>query len=247
MLLSFPRTRPWHRYHTCQPHHQSLRNKSPRRPLGDVIGIEVRRDKPRPVTATCEGHRHRYKFAWADTPDGPVITDLRIVPIDEAPITRRDLARVPIERLAAAAKRHDTDEAAETWAGASRAFADAATHAGLPSTGYEWLAAYRPTEAGLIAATQRQGVQVPGRKPGRPRLPDEHYEVVALHARQAAYDGIRSIARYVQERMADAGTAGELATVQGWIKEAKRRGLIGPEELRRARRSRTTPPRGTQP
>jgi transposase len=40
--------------------------------------------------------------------------------------------------------------------------------------------------------------------------------------------------------MAERGHAAELETVQGWIKEAKKRGLIAPDELRKPKRSKGT-------
>ncbi|TDO16927.1 hypothetical protein EV580_0091 [Mycobacterium sp. BK086] len=63
---------------------------------------------------TCHGHDHRYEFAWSDTDNGPVITDLRVISDAGTPITSRSLKRINAEVLARSAKRHDTDEAAET-------------------------------------------------------------------------------------------------------------------------------------
>lgn len=80
---------------------------------GGVTGVSVDRTAERPVTITVSGHAHRYEFAWRATPEGPIITDLRVISDDEIPITSDTLRKINTGRLAASAARADTARAAE--------------------------------------------------------------------------------------------------------------------------------------
>ncbi len=89
-------------------------DKLPRRIRnGGVTGVSVDPAAERPVTITVSGHDHRYEFAWCATPDGPIITDLRVMSDDETPITSDTLRKINTGRLAASAARADTPAAAE--------------------------------------------------------------------------------------------------------------------------------------
>lgn len=85
---------------------------TPRRP-GEVVGVEVTPTDPRPVRITLFDHPHRYEVAWAQTDDGPVITDLRITSNDGTAITSNSVRRINVERLAKTAARHHTPQAAQ--------------------------------------------------------------------------------------------------------------------------------------
>lgn len=88
------------------------RGYSPRR-AGEVVGVSVRSDEDRPVHMTISGHAHTYEFAWRDTANGPVITDLRVTSGDGTPITSNTLRRINTDTLARAARRYDTSQAAD--------------------------------------------------------------------------------------------------------------------------------------
>jgi len=57
----------------------------------------------RPFHIECHDHAHSYEVAWRDTPDGPVVTDLRVTSPDGTPITVSSLRRIDPDRLARAA------------------------------------------------------------------------------------------------------------------------------------------------
>lgn len=78
-----------------------------------MVQVSSRRSDERPVQIRCRDHAHYYEFAWRDTDDGPVITDLRVTSDDGSPITMDSLRRINTVRLAHAAQIHDTDAAAE--------------------------------------------------------------------------------------------------------------------------------------
>ncbi|MCD2119437.1 MULTISPECIES: hypothetical protein [Rhodococcus] len=214
--------------------------RSPRRPpVGEVIGATVAprgNDRPpRPITVQCEGHAHHYEIAWEDTENGPVITDLRIFSPDGTPITKRSLARINPDRIAAAAKRTDTEELAEAGRMLKESLGNLAESYGMSRSGFEWTETFRGTSAGYLAAARKIGTLDSPRR-GRPALPPEHFESVAELAREAHTAGSRSIARYIAQRMPYGdGSQPAIETVNGWLKRCKKLGLIEPGELRKPR------------
>ena len=134
------------------------RNSPPsrRRPAGDVAGVSVDRppDDPRPVTVEVAGRRCRYELAWTVIDGRPAVTDLRVVARDGEPVSQTDL-RVNLARIAAVVASRDTPHAREVWAGVAQAFADAAERSGLPRTGFEWWASYRPDWREVDQAVRR--------------------------------------------------------------------------------------------
>lgn len=214
---------------------------SPRR-AGEVVGVEVVPGDDRPVKITLHGHAHRYEIAWQATPSGPIVTDLRIVPTEEAePITTNSVRRINVERLARTAAMHDTLEAAV----ATRELAQAVQAVtGEPS----WLETFRFTD-GVIDAMVRhapEGATLPQkRKGGRPRLSTDFLVNVAGWAKQAATQG-HAIYPYVAQRASEEigyTTADE--TVKGWVRRCKEAGLLKPDDLRRRRTPRTATPTPT--
>lgn len=90
------------------------KNSHRRRPRsGAVTHVSAKRGEERPVRIECRDHAHHYEFAWRDTDDGPVITDLRVTSDDGSPITDDSLRRINTVRLARAARTYDTDAAAD--------------------------------------------------------------------------------------------------------------------------------------
>jgi len=81
--------------------------------VGEVTGVEVDRRRKRPVKITIYGHAHSYQVAWRNTDDGPIITDLAVSSDEQRAITTDDLKRINAKTLALAARRYDTDSAAE--------------------------------------------------------------------------------------------------------------------------------------
>ena len=192
-------------------------NYSPRR-AGEVVGVEVRPDDPRPMAVTCHDHAHTYEIAWTDTDAGPVVTDLRVISTTGEPITSAALRRINPERLA-------------------RAAVDAATGT---TEGHDWLDGYRFTEGTVDSLAQHAppGVTPPApRRGGRPKLSREFVAQVAQWARVAAPMGGSVYERVADLAAAHLGHDVSDETVKGWIRRCKAEGLLARDELRKPRRT----------
>lgn len=210
-------------------------NYSPRR-AGEVVGVEVRPDDPRPMAVTCHDHAHTYEVAWTDTDAGPVVTDLRVTSTTGEPITSAALRRINPERLARAAAAHDTAGNARA-ASELRAAVDAATGA---TEGHDWLDEYRFTEGTVDSLAQHAppGVTPPApRRGGRPKLSREFLAQVAQWARVAAPMGGSVYERVADLAAAHLGHDVSDETVKGWIRRCKAEGLLARDELRKPRRT----------
>jgi len=219
----------------------ALGGYSPRR-AGEVVGVEVVPEDDRPVKITLHDHPYRYEIAWQETAAGPIVTDLRIMPIENAVrITTNSIRRINVDRLARTAAMHDTPEAAE----AARRLAQAVQAVtGEPS----WLETFRFTE-GVVDAMARHappGAKLPQkRKGGRPRLSTDFLTNVAVWAKQAETQG-HAIYPYVAQRAAERiGYTAADETVKGWVRRCKDIGLLKPGDLRRPRTPRTPTPTPT--
>lgn len=241
---------------------------SPRR-AGQVVGVSVVARQPRPVRIALFKHPHTYEVAWVKTDDGPVVVDLRIVAADGAPITSRDLRRVPVERLAKVAALYDTPANAKVWrelAGAlSDAFADADPTV-LVAGGLAWL---EEQGAADVAETVREQVadrgasvvladsvadvethrfvtpasrpRTPKGKAGRPtEWGTDFLARVADWARLAAKQGDSVYPRVIDRASRELDCDVSKDQVKHWIRQCKREGLLAADELRPPRRRRQT-------
>lgn len=126
--------------------------------FGDVGPVRVG-SGPRPVTVYLHGHPCAYEVRAARTPDGPVLLDLRVVPLEHGDPLPADLLRaLPVRRLAAAAVQFGTSD---NW-----------TPEPVPVEELDWSRFARPE-----------------RRIGRPAHGPDHYAEVAEAARAARAAG----------------------------------------------------------
>ncbi|MGY4652502.1 hypothetical protein [Mycobacterium sp. URHB0021] len=211
---------------------------SPRR-AGEVVGVEVNADDPRPVTITCHDHAHTYEVAWRETADGPVITDLRVTSLDDVPITSNSLKRINTDRLARTAAMHDNPQSADA-AKKLRQTLDAATGT---TKGHDWIERFRFTDGVIDAMAKHAPTGTALAKPrraGRPALPRQFLAQVAAWAREESVQG-GGVYRRVADRATTAlGHDVSDETVKGWIKRCKDADppLLARDELRQPRKPR---------
>jgi len=218
----------------------SKRGYSPRR-AGEVVGVSVHADEPRRVWVTVHDHAHTYEIAWTETPDGPVITDLRVCSGNGAPITSETLRRINTDTLLRAAVRYDTTEDAAA-ARELRSSVDAAIgDSSIDTSGVESLR----FADGIVDAMARHlppGATLPtpeASRGGRPKLSREFLAQVADWAREGR-ERNAAVYPYVADRAA-AQLGRDVAdeTVKGWIRRAREAGLLAPGDLRKPRTPRT--------
>jgi len=138
--------------------------------FGDVGAVRTRRG-PRPVTVHLHGHPCAYEVRAARTPDGPVLLDLRVVPLEDGDHLPPDLLRaIPIRRLAAAAVQQGVSD--------------------------NWLPEPDSAEPEELDWSR---FRRPERRIGRPAHGPEHYAEVAEAARAARAAG-ESARRVIAER-----------------------------------------------
>lgn len=163
---------------------------------GDVRSVRGVVGSPRPVHVTLAGHNCTYEVRAGRTIGGPVLLDLRVVPLDGGQITADDLHAIPVRRLAAAAVElgqvFPEDDA-------------------LPDAG--------PIEVDWSRFNQPEK---PARKrAGRPPTHGpEHFAQVAELARQSRASG-KSARRAIAERW----TVGQ-PTADKWMRQARELGLL---------------------
>ncbi|WKG08186.1 roadblock/LC7 domain-containing protein [Nocardia sp. PE-7] len=188
----------------------------------------------RPVSITCHDHVHHYELAWRDTPDGPVITDLRITSTDGSPITKRTLSRIDPDRLAVYAAGADSMDARVRARELREVFEATAKHHGLPAEGYEDLEEVRFTKAGVWQAF-RESESPP--RVGRPPLTMDHYQRVAALVLSPEGQKAKSVAEFIRKRMPYAdGDEPSREVVYDWIKGCKTRGLLAADAVRKPKR-----------
>lgn len=154
---------------------------------------------PRVARVFLHGHPCVYEVRAARTPDGPVLLDMRVTPLENGqPITAATLKSIPVRRLAAAAI-------------AAGAFSPADDQ--LP-----------PEEPEALDWSRWSEPEKPKRKrAGRPPVyGPEHYAEVADEARAARAAG-KSARRAIAERWSMSET-----TADKWMREARRLGLLEP-------------------
>lgn len=220
----------------------SKRGYSPRR-AGEVVGVNVHADEPRPVWVTVHDHAHTYEIAWADTAAGPVVTDLRVRSDDGAPITSETLRRINTDTLLRAAVRHDTAEDAAAARELRATFDAAIGDSSVDTSGIE---ALRFTDgiADALARHLPPGAMLPTPQPrrgGRPKLSREFLALVADWAREGR-DRNAAVYPYVADRAAaHLGRDVSDETVKGWIKKCResRPPLLRDDDLRKPRTPRT--------
>ncbi len=213
------------------------RGYSPRR-AGEVVGVAVHADEPRPVWVSVHDHAHTYEIAWRDTDAGSVITDLRVHSDSGAPITAATLRRINTDTLLRAARRYDTTEDAALGRELRATFDAAIGDSSVDTSG---IASLRFTEgiADAMAKHLPPGAVVPTSpsQGGRPPLAREFLARVADWAREGR-ERNASIYAYVAERAAaHLGHPVPADTVKGWIQRAKEAEppLLGRDELRKPR------------
>lgn len=163
---------------------------------GDVRSLRACGTPGRPAYVELAGHSCGYEVRAGRTVGGPVLLDLRVVPLDGGQITADDLHSIPVRRLAAAAV------AAELVFPEDDA---------LPDTG--------PTEVDWSRFNQPEKPE--RRRAGRPPTHGpEHFAQVAELARQARASG-QSARRAIAERW----TVGQ-PTADKWMRQARELGLL---------------------
>jgi len=218
---------------------------SPRR-KGEVVGVAVHADEPRPVWVELHDHAHTYEVAWVETDDGPAITDLRVSSGDGTPITQASLRGINTSTLLRAAQRYDTAEHAEAGRERRAAFDAALGDGSVDTSGVESL---RFTESladamakHLPSGTPPRTTPRPGRG-GRPKLSREFLAQVAAWAHEGR-ERNAAVYPYVSDRAAAIlGHPVALDTVRGWIRRAKDADLLAADDLRKPRNPQPTPER----
>lgn len=199
-------------------------------------------DEPRPVWVSVHDHAHTYEIAWADSPAGPAITDLRVRSDDGAPITSESLRRINTDTLLRAAQRYDTAADADAARELRETFDAAVGDSSVDTSGIESL---RFTD-GIVDALIKHappGAKLPTPQPsrgGRPKLSREFLAQVADWAREGR-ERNATVYPYVADR-ATAHLGRDVAdeTVKGWIRRARDAGLLAPGDLRKPRTLRRT-------
>jgi hypothetical protein len=163
---------------------------------GDVRSLRACGTPGRPAYVELAGHSCGYEVRAGRTVGGPVLLDLRVVPLDGGQITADDLHSIPVRRLAAAAVMgglvFDKDNA-------------------LPDTG--------PTEVDWSRFNQPEKPE--RRRAGRPPTHGpEHFAQVAQMARQA-----RSAGQSARRAIAEHWTVGQ-PTADKWMRQARELGLL---------------------
>ncbi len=214
-----------------------------RLPVGEVVDITVHPEADRPVRIECHDHAHYYEFAWRETEDGPVITDLRITSETGIPITKRTLARINADRLAVNAQSADTPEAAERGRALREVLESVAEQSGLPPEMFEWAESMRDPDGDMNAVLRAQGVEFEedDRPTGRPKLPRSHYARVAELVLSPDGRKSRSVAEYVRKHMPyPDGKLPARETVYDWIKKCKspEYGLLDVDAVRKSKTQR---------
>lgn len=153
---------------------------------------------PRPARVYLVGHPCAYEVRAGRTADGPMLLDLRVVPLEDgAPITADMLKSIPARRLAAAAIHNGA-----FWSGDDHAPEPVPEELDWS----RWIEPDRPESRG------------PG---GRPREHGpEHYSAVADEAR-AARDAGDSARKWIATKWIVSKT-----TADKWMREARRLGLL---------------------
>ncbi|WP_157127681.1 hypothetical protein [Rhodococcus sp. YL-1] len=163
---------------------------------GDVRSVHASGTPGRPAYVELAGHNCGYEVRAGRTIGGPVLLDLRVVPLDGGQITADDLHAIPVRRLAAAAVElglvFPSDDA-------------------VPDTGpseVDWSRFSQPEKP-----TRRRAGRPPTHSP-------EHFAQVADLARQARASG-QSARRAIAERW----TVGQ-PTADKWMRQARELGLL---------------------
>lgn len=142
------------------------------------------------------GHTCAYEVRAGRTIAGPVLLDLRVVPLDGGQITADDLHSIPVRRLAAAA-----------------------VAVGLISPSDDAVPDSNPREVDWSRFNQPEKPE--RRRAGRPQTHGpEHFAQVAELARQARASG-QSARRAIAERW----TVGQ-PTADKWMRQARELGLL---------------------
>lgn len=154
---------------------------------------------PRMARVFLHGHPCVYEVRAARTPDGPVLLDMRVTPLEDGgQVTADTLKSIPVRRVAAAA-----------------------IGAGAFSPDDDLLPPDEPEE--LDWSRWREPEKPKRKRAGRPPVyGPEHYAEVAEVARTARASG-KSARRAIAERWSMSET-----TADKWMREARRLGLLEP-------------------
>lgn len=164
---------------------------------GDVRQVAATTDCPRPALVYLAGHANAYEVRAGRTLAGPVLLDLRVVPLEDGgQITADDLHSIPVRRLVAAAVAADLVAPSDDEVPSDEA------------TPLDWSRFIRPEQP-----ERRRAGRPPAHGP-------EHYAQVAAVARQARASGA-SARRQIAERWSVGQT-----TADKWMSQARELGLL---------------------
>ncbi|MCX2940465.1 hypothetical protein [Mycobacterium pinniadriaticum] len=183
-------------------------------------------------------------MAWRDTPQGPVITDLRVTSFDGTPITVSSLRKIVPDRLARAAAAKNEELKILEWSrdrirkALEDEFGDELQARGVDLSHMEAMARSEPGAGGPRLIRRK-------RPRGQPKLTNQELQQIADWARAAAAESFDD-GLAVHGKIAARAAAAEWRsyskkhlpsseTVKGWIRRCKDAGLLAPDYTRKPR------------